>query len=226
MKFVLVLIFILMASGFRLMTHAKWKITPSSPTLWVRYCDNLKDAFIDDNDLPTSDPLAAGQLSALQALNSVREDFNKISNSFIRLAAYPPDPASPPAPETGDDTFTLALAQNRTIDVCSVTPTNPFQGGEARPVISGDTITGCKITMSTKSLKKAKNYIATLAHEIGHCMGLFHPQETKNAIMSYHRSQDKYRLMIDDKMGIIYQYPKDGINTKETSTLGLSCSKR
>ncbi len=225
-KIILLFLFIFMASGFRLLTSAKWKITPASPTLWVKLCSNYTGKFIDDNDLPTSDPLTGGQLSIANAMKSIRDDYNKINSSFIRLAEYPADPSNPPAAETGDDTFTIALAQNRTIEVCYVTPSNPFQGGEAKPTITGDTITGCKITMSSKSSKKAKDFISTMTHELGHCLGLFHPQETKNAIMSYHRSQDQFRLMIDDKMGLIFQYPKDGIDTKESSTFGLSCSKR
>ncbi len=220
------LFFVFMASGFRLLTDAKWNTTSASPTLWVRYCADLNDKFISNNDLPTTDPLVGTNLSVVDALTSIRNNFNNIENSFIRLAAYPANPSSPPAPETGDDAFTTTLASTRTIDICSTTPTNPFQGGEARPVIEGSTITGCKITMSTKSLKSAKEYIGTLTHEIGHCLGLHHPQDTKKAIMSYHRDWDNYRLMIDDKMGIIFQYPKAGIDVSESATFGLSCAKR
>jgi hypothetical protein len=224
-RLILIILFLGMSMGFRLLSRHTWAISETSPTLWVRMCPDLQNQFFDNNDLPSSDPLAGTNLSVADGLASIRADFNNVNSSYLRLAPYPADPQNPGAPDAGDNAFTLDLARVRTIDICISSPTNPFQGGEARPRFEGDRIVGCNIQMNRKILKEAKAFMSTLTHEIGHCIGLDHPQETKYSIMSYFRTKTNYRLMIDDKMGIVFQYPKAGVKVKETPTLGLSCAK-
>jgi hypothetical protein len=224
-RIILIIFSLLIMSGFRILVSETWNTKESSPTLWVKVCDDMIDAEIDDNDLSTNDPLYGQNIDVRAVVESIIRDVNRVDKSWIRLALYPADPQNPGTPANGDDTFTLALAENRTIEICESSPTNPFQGGEARPEIEGDEIVGCKIQMNQKARKKARSFTATLTHEIGHCLGLDHPQETRNAIMSYFHSKKQYRLMIDDKMGLIHLYPEDGISLKEKANFGLKCSK-
>lgn len=224
-RIILIIFFLFIMSGFRILISDKWSNKESSPTLWVKVCDEMIDAEIDDNDLSINDPLYGSNLDVKAVVESIIADVNKVDKSWIRLALYPDDPLNPGTPASGDDTFTLALAENRTIEICESSPTNPFQGGEARPEVEGNMIVGCKIQMNRKGRKKARSFTATLTHEVGHCLGLDHPQETRNAIMSYFHSSKQYRLMIDDKMGLIHLYPEDGISLKEKPNFGLKCSK-
>jgi hypothetical protein len=43
--------------------------------------------------------------------------------------------------------------------------------------------------------------------------------------MSYFRRSDDYRLMIDDKMALVFLYPIPTADVKEKNSFGLSCSK-
>lgn len=224
-KLFFILFSIFSVYGFKLLTPSKWKISQGDPTIWVRLCSDMKTRTISKNDVPSGDVLAGATVTGAQALVSIVNDFNAVNSAYIRFAAYPDDPSNPGAPQAGDSTFTLALAENRTIDVCYNDPTNPFQGGGARLEESGDDIIGCDITISDSAKKSLKQFVRTLTHEIGHCAGLDHPQETKHAIMSYFADSKKLRLMMDDKMGLVFLYPVAGVDMKEKANFGLSCSR-
>ena len=152
-------------------------------------------------------------------MQSVINDYNSIGSSFIRLAVYPADPSSPGAPAPGDSAFTNALGTVRTIDVCFSHQT--FTGGLTVQKYDGNRVVGCNIKISDASSSNAKALTKTLTHELGHCLGLAHPQETTHSVMSYF--SDAIRLQIDDKMGLTYLYPSSG-SAKENATLGLACA--
>ncbi|MCB0342770.1 MAG: matrixin family metalloprotease [Pseudobdellovibrionaceae bacterium] len=165
------------------------------------------------NDLPTDDTLGAGTLTVSQIMDSVFTDYNSIGGSFLTLV------------DTSDSDYSVANAENRTL---TIQFGNSFGNstGEARPTWDGDSIVGCTITARSSILDSAKEFVAIMTHEIGHCLGLDHPQESNNAIMSYFRSEDMIRLQIDDKMGITYLYPQDSEANKESPTLGLTCARK
>jgi hypothetical protein len=50
--------------------------------------------------------------------------------------------------------------------------------GEAQLSFSGQTIAGCKIVLTDKAYESARVYVGLVTHELGHCVGLEHPQET------------------------------------------------
>lgn len=214
-----------MMSGFALLGSATWSISEADPTLWVKLCDDTKTkTFTNDLDTP-SDTLGSASATGVQALASVITDYNNINSAYIRLAAYPTDPANPGAPATGDSTFTTTKAATRTITICINSAGGVATGGHASPKYSGKQITSCEIVIDPGNAKTLKPFVETLTHEIGHCAGLDHPMETKNAIMSYFHSSSYFRLMTDDKMGLVYLYPNASANTKEVNTYGLSCAK-
>lgn len=226
-KIINLLFFVAITSGFALLGSAKWGISTSEPTLWIKSCASLKAHTWTTNNLEKND----AQLSSItsptydQVLQSVIDDYNNINKSHIRLAKYPDDPNNPGAPAAGDSVFTIAKGNVRTIDVC-FSDSGPTTSGHAQQKIEGKTVTGCEIEISDKNKDDLQKFTGTLTHELGHCLGLDHPQETTNAIMSYFSPEKEIRLMIDDKMGLIYLYPIAGVDVKEENTLGLSCSKK
>lgn len=205
--------------GFRTFPGVNgWDVSVSDPTLWVRIC---REIAFTSAQLPAGDPLGTTVPSYQAALQSILDDFNDVPGSFVRLAPYPADPSNPGAPAPGDSTFTLAKAEERTIDVCFGDQT--FTAGHAIPKWDPQgKITGCKIELNADEAQKAEDFVAVLTHELGHCLGLDHPQETDDAVMSYF--SDAIRLQIDDRMGLVHLYPQEASFGRERANLGLSCS--
>jgi hypothetical protein len=82
----------------------------------------------------------------------------------------------------------------------------------------GNIIADCDIVICNMKTT-ALNLVETLTHELGHCVGLGHPHTNYNAIMSYSRSGQSYRLSADDKAGAIYLYPDPAIVDGESKEL-------
>jgi len=99
------------------------------------------------------------------------------------------------------------------------------QAGEASLDTEGDQITGCSIDIDDGLLDSSSDLTGTLTHEIGHCLGLDHAQQSENAVMSYFlKEEGNPRLRIDDKMGVSFIYPVDAAAAEEQATFGASCS--
>jgi hypothetical protein len=211
--------------GFTYDQRGRWKIGPQSPTLWVEFCDQLKEIGFESQAVVPGDVLEGQTLSFDSIIQSIFDDFNGVANSYLRLARYPDDFRNPPDPAPGDDPFTIEGSEFRIIDVCIDQSSNPFLSGHAKADFNrhGDRIY-CKIVLIESVKESVKSFVQTLTHELGHCLGLGHPQETKHAIMSYHFDRESnMRLMIDDKMGLTELYKGDGVNIDEKNTFGLSC---
>lgn len=214
-------------TGFALLGSASWDISQADRTIWIKACDSILSNNWASNNLeaPTDELAALTSVTGPEALNSIVNDFNNVNSSFLRFAVYPADPNNPGIPALGDSEFTITKASLRTVTVC-FTKTGILVGGHAEQEIKSGKVTGCDIEISSKKKTDLKDFLATLTHELGHCAGLDHPMETTNAIMSYFNPQDKFRLQTDDKMGLVYQYPKSGVNVKEKNNFGLQCSKK
>lgn len=218
------LIFAFASSGFQVLMEATWEVNENDPTVWIKFCDDIQNQSFSESDLPSDDPLKGQAVAFNDVAQSIINDFNDVGASYLRLAMYPDDPDSPGTPATGDSTFTKAKANIRTISICIESSNNPFEGGHAKPEFEDGEYVGCSIVMAKSVKNKISDFISTLTHEVGHCAGLDHPQETVHAIMSYFHDRDKIRLMVDDKMGLVHLYPKDGYDLDEDPTFGLSCS--
>lgn len=204
-----------MTLGFRIFDdHLRWNVNNSSAAktkLFVVYegaTTNLTNNLsADDADVNTN------PFTVTNAMNSVFNDYNKINAAYVTLV-------------DNTDVDFAAESLSRTINVYRHVAEGT-EGGNSKLDISGNTIVGCRINLSDSAFKDAKVYIATVTHELGHCLGLDHPQDTIHAIMSYFSNPtENYRLQMDDKMGLIYLYPVDPSAAKEDSTLGLSCARR
>ncbi|MEQ1876516.1 MAG: matrixin family metalloprotease [Bdellovibrionia bacterium] len=193
--------------GFRVYPgDVRWTVSVTDPVIWIRMCERPE---FSNNDFPSGDPLANQVLTFNSVLTSVKDDYNNVTTSFVEFR------------DTGVDTgFDPATA--RIIDVC-------FGGvvlasGYAQQRREEGHIVGCDIKLADKLKSSAKQFAATLVHELGHCMGLDHTQDLTYAVMSYFRDRDLLRLQIDDKMGLTYGYPQDPEYGKESATLGLTCN--
>ena len=210
--------------GFRVLNSYRWAISEDDPTLWVKLCTTTKDKVISANSMPGTDSLSGLEPTGNEILQTVADNYNSIGSSYLRLAVYPDNPDSPSATATGDSVFTRDKASKRTITICEQDSTNPTVGGYAKQSVSGNALIGCEIKIDGDSSGDVKDLVQTITHELGHCIGLDHPMDTNNAIMSYfYDRDDNTRLLIDDKMGLVHLYPKRGVDLKEKSTMGLSC---
>lgn len=208
--------------GFRVFP-GKWQVSKTDPTVWIKLCNS--SVTVEENDINEADPLyGLTGVTFSQVLQSVINDYNNVSTSYLRLALYPTDPNNPGTPATGDSTFTTEKAKTRTIEICfgDTNPTAGVSGGYAQPQYQGGVLTGCNISAKADYAKKTKFLTHLLTHELGHCFGLMHPQEGTHAVMSYFTSSPFLRLQNDDIAGLTYFYPEDEAYARENYTYGLS----
>lgn len=185
-----------------------WIITKSDSKIFLQFCRTLT---IEQNDISeTSDPLYNQTLTHQTVVTSIENDYNNIASSYIQLS----DTLS-------DGSFNSSTHSQRIISICGGS-TGAMAGYAQQTMNSSGQVTGCAITLGSMS-GKAKSMIRTLTHEIGHCLGLDHPQETSDAIMSYFSDQNTIRLQGDDKAGLVYLYPQNSSYSRK-NTLGTSCS--
>ncbi|MBF0206955.1 MAG: matrixin family metalloprotease [Oligoflexia bacterium] len=218
-KLFLVFVLTAMSLGFRLMDSSKhWEISSSDPYLWIKPCD--RSSTFESNSVHLGDSLFdRNNINITSALQSIADNVNNIYGSYLRLEIYPEDPSNPPA----NSHFDYNKANRRTIDICS--DSYFLASGMAAWKTDRNSIIGCDISYVKKDLRDARTFVSVLSHEIGHCLGLHHPQELTHSIMSYFKDTDYYRYQIDDFIGIRYLYPAhiEGIDQKENNSLGLSC---
>lgn len=201
--------------GFRLIYQGnQWLVDASSTTnskLFVSYPNPTRAIT---NDLPSGDALAgSGTVTTQQLMNSILSDYNSIQGAFVTLV------------DTSDSDY-AARSTDRIITIEEGSASGLTSGGEASLSRSGNIVNGCKISLKSSAFNSAKTFTATVTHELGHCLGLDHPMDTVNAIMSYFVDSGVVRLQADDRMGIVYLYPADPEKAREEVTLGMACERK
>lgn len=186
---------------------------------------------IENNDITDTDVLRGiSGLTFDQVLQSVIDDYNNIPTSYLRLARYPADPNNPGTPAAGDSIFTIEKASKRTIEICfgETNAAAGISGGYAKAKYEGQYIVGCGIQAKAEHTKNARFLTHLVVHELGHCFGLEHPQESTNSVMSYFNNGEVFiRLQNDDYAGLTNRYPNEESYAKEEPTYGLSgCSPK
>jgi hypothetical protein len=145
-------------------------------------------------------------------MSSIFDDYNNISASFLTLVSIA-------------DADYAARGTTRTINMSLSNPSG-VSSGEAKQNVEDGLVIDCQVNLQSSLLDSAKRFVATVTHELGHCLGLAHPQELTQSIMSYFVDSNISRLQVDDKMGIVYHFPVDPSDVSESPTLGLSCAKK
>lgn len=204
--------YIFLSLGFRTFEDEKtFAINNSSNAKTKVFVDYDQGAVTLENDVDSDDALAGpSTVTVAAAMNSVFNDYNSINAAYVQLVDI-------------SDTDYAAEHQDRVITIRKA-PTDGLSGGEAKLDFDGGRVVGCNIDMKPAMYSNSKQFVSVVTHEIGHCLGLDHPQETTHAVMSYFH-EGVARLQIDDKMGIIYLYPTDPRKAKEKATFGMSCSR-
>lgn len=206
----------LLAFGFQIIPKGNfWNInasTTAASKLFVVYSNPTQ---VVTNDLPAGDVLAGtSTVTVQQIMTSIFNDYNSIAGAFVILA------------DSSDPDFALN-STNRTITIeLSNNLAGATSGGQAQQSWTGSNISACRILVKPSVYDKAKFLTSLLTHELGHCLGLAHPMDTTNSIMSYYVSPDLVRLQVDDKMGLVYLYPTDTARAREEPTLGFSCARK
>ncbi|MCB0394612.1 MAG: matrixin family metalloprotease, partial [Bdellovibrionales bacterium] len=195
--------------------HYKWPVTKDKPWIFIELPD--KDLEFDD-DFPTGDSLSGEDVTLEKIAESVFKDINNMETAFIEVEVVPDDTDNPPA----DSNYTDSHAKGRTFTLTLEKPGNGTSTGRSNVKASGGKIKTCDIQIENG--KSGKDFMAVFAHEVGHCLGLDHPQDITHAVMSYFRTSNVYRYTIDDKIGISTLYPDDDFDLDEKSTFGLSCT--
>ncbi len=234
---------VLFTTSFRVMlnsdsTVSRWYVTRNKPTVWLKFCN--EEISFDGNNLPGSDPFYGGGTNFQDVLQSIIDDVNNVSTSYLRLAFYPDDPDNPPIPEPGDTAFTREEGKIKTVDICfgglpyyasaqalTITNENVCEsiGDQAfyRDYCDSIRIYNCEIKINKDYAKESmKGFVSTLTHELGHCLGFMHNHDTHKSIMSYVADNSVVRLQMDDKMGLTYLYPIDDDYNDEEPTYGLT----
>lgn len=134
--------------------------------------------------------------------------WNEVPGSFLELGTGPVNENLGEDPEDGINLIRVETVESATASAYAV------------PTISGKFISDCDITIGNSGHAIA-SLVATLTHELGHCLGLGHPHTSYNSIMSYSNTRTTVELSADDMAGVIYLYPSS--DYKGTDLEKLSC---
>ena len=213
-RFILLCLAVWMSLGFYIFPGIKgWRLDTSTTAGKKVFISLTPSGRSITNDLPASDTLAASgaTLTDTQILASVIADYNAITDSNLNLVT------------SADSDFASYKTEHQiTISEGSAAGAS---SGEANLTFKSSYITDCVISITPTAYSSAKNLVHLLSHEIGHCIGLQHAQESVYSVMSYfYNEDDAYRLAIDDKMGIINLYGKNASNSDEKATFGFACA--
>lgn len=200
------------APGFVLLsgpTEARLVATREDPTVTfhttglgpkVGELEQYRDGALAD--LPDEDTWRQLILDAMSLWNGVQ-------GSYLRL-----DLSDAPRPD-------LQVDPEDQLHVITVGESETTTSAVAMPQIEGDLIVDCDIQVGDRTVD-AQALVYTLAHELGHCLGLGHNHASYQSIMSYARTSYTLKLGADDVAGAVYLYPRS-TEDAAVSHLPLAC---
>lgn len=196
-------------------TEARLDVSPDQPIVtffWNGSAPSIKKkeefaggayAALDDQDF-----FLALLFNAMGLWNSVRGSYIQLEvemNQSIQL-------------DRDDEVHAIVVQSDSSVTTAAA----------ALPFVEGERIKDCDIKINNRRVD-AKMLAYTIAHELGHCLGLGHSHSSYHALMGYSRSKYDLSLGVDDKAGLIYLYPDPvyaGDGPKEVISCGSVANKR
>lgn len=224
-RFINIFIILLLTVGFRWMAGKSWDVSIEQPTIWIELdeelfaSDGFGDKLEDLQETLSSLRNTPEDQHRAEIWRIILADFASVETSFLRLRLKPGQIESIDATltEAYDETY----ANDHTIKVV-VGQSIGAGGGSASLETEGNTIVGCKITISPKAMGDPNFLTHILAHEIMHCIGFEHQQDDSDSIMSY--SSKRTDLSLEERMAITMLYPLKSEYARESPTMGLACT--
>ncbi len=185
-------------SGFVLLgaTKSKLDASPTQPVV----------TFVWDGNSPTIEEKAKFDDGKFEALED-KEFFEELLK--VAMAVWNDVPDSYLQLEVGEGTNAALDVEDSQHSIVVQHSTNISTAAFAKPQVDEvdpTIIKDCDVSIAdTKTT--AKDLAYTIAHELGHCIGLGHAHTNYNAMMGYSRTARGMRLGADDMAGLIYLYP-------------------
>lgn len=185
------------SSGFVLLGNlpAKLDVTPEAPEVqfvWTGDAPEIeeKEKFKDGQfeDLNDEDFMR-------ELLQAAMDLWNETPGSFVQMTLVEGEATL----DDEDLQHSIVVEKNKNLSTAAFAAPRP---DEDDPTI----IVDCDISIAD-SKDDARSLAYTIAHELGHCLGLGHSHSNYAAMMGYSRAARNFSLGADDVAGLIFLYP-------------------
>ena len=189
--------------------------TPEAPTVTFVW-DELAPTIEKKEDLFNGDKSGLTDVEYMGSMLQLAMDqWNEVHGSYLKMA-FSRD--STIVEDSEDEVHSITLNTSGSVTSAAFASPNFHIDGKDSNIISD-----CDIQIYDKSTD-ARDFISTLVHELGHCVGLGHNHTNYKSIMGYARvgQNPSYKLGADDKAGAIWLYP-DPTAIDESPTELVAC---